>query len=76
MATDRRSLLIPPAAGGIHGMLTDSRPVSPPPAAVPECQDQLRRIPQAAPSHGSYAARRAASPRARMLRALTRRNLA
>ncbi|MGN6634738.1 MAG: hypothetical protein ACTHJ6_04645 [Oryzihumus sp.] len=59
-------------------MLTDSRSVCPLPAAVSECQDQLpvRRIPQAAPSHHAYAARRAASPRARMLRALTRRNLA
>ncbi|HET7660803.1 MAG TPA: hypothetical protein VFK66_10490 [Oryzihumus sp.] len=59
-------------------MLTDSRPATPPPAAVSECKDQIpvRQMPQAAPSHHAYAARRAASPRARMLRALTRRNLA
>ena len=78
MATARRSLLIPQAAGEIQRMLTDSRPVSRPPAADSDCQDQLpvRQTRQAAPSYDAYAARRGASPRARMLRALTRRNLA
>ena len=70
--------MIPEAAGGIHGMPTDIRPaVSPPPMAdsPDQGQGQLRRTPQGEPSSHAQAARRAASPRARMLRALTRRNL-